>query len=109
MDINKTKAAWLALTFYPIEHDQELKQLRSKLPPYLEYVRKTFRNSFSIPFCERKTEAVCDDIIRTASSKVNLDLTIQIDSVLAQEPQNTLLKEHQALKQISIRSVKIII
>ena len=87
------KKVWLALTFFPIEDDAELTQLRALLSPFMNNVRKC--TEFNGDY---RDTAGKDDIINTASSAVDQELIDRLGRVMIRTDNGTLNLEHDRLR-----------
>lgn len=95
---------WLALTFFPIENEAELAQLRALLLPFEYNVRKCgeFNGENRV-----EKERIVNDIINTASSTVDEELVNRLNRVMIRPENGTINLEHKRLQGINLRLVQI--
>ena len=95
-----SKIVWLALTFFPIEDEAELIQLRDLLSPFLQNVRKCGKYDGNVDYERRR---ICGDIINAASSAVDTELVDRLNQVMIRGENGTINLEHDRLRGMNVR------
>ena len=91
---------WLAITFFPIENQNELTRLRRLLSPFMESVRKCYVNEYIGP---RQRETLCDAVINSVSSTVDPNLLVELNRLINLSQHNELVLGHQQQRQLSMK------
>ena len=90
------------MTFFPIEDEAELTQLRALLSPFMQHVRKCGEMNGNYRLADARGRII-DDIINTASSDVDPDLIDGLSRVMVRPENQTLNAEHKLLRGINRR------
>ena len=91
---------WLSLTHFPIEDSDTLKRLRSLLSPFLKNVQRCFDG---VVLAQDEKNQLCNDILKTLSSDIEPELVFSINQYVNRPENRTLVREQNALEQMSIR------
>ena len=88
------------MTFFPIEEEVELIQLRALLSPFMKNVRKCVELNGGN---HNERERICTAIINTASSQVDNELINRLNRVMIGADNRTINLEHDRLRAMNIR------
>ena len=92
---------WLAITFFPIEDEKKLEELRKLKSPFMMNISKCFETG---KIEEDEMKKICEEIVKTASSYVDPRLQAKLKHVIFQDGSNETLKnQHEALAKFNMK------